>query len=68
MFEKVKLTTEDGRFVDHVIIPKFNPPAGVLILGARFFVFKEQRKGIKIYSETMAWLVLDQEQYKSLGL
>jgi len=73
MFEKVRLITIHNEFVADVVIPRFNPPAEVLIWGSRCFVFRTHRvdndpRGKRIYQEGMMWPVLPQEQYEGLEL
>jgi hypothetical protein len=67
MFERVWLVIRDDRFVASVVIPRFNPPADVLLWGERWFVFRdEDANKLRTYREGMMWPVLPQEQYKGL--
>lgn len=71
MFEAVRLVTRDDQFVADVIIPRFNPPADILLWGERWFIFRDEDKyhnGLRFYREGMMWPVLPQEQYKGLEL
>lgn len=68
MFERVRLVTRDNLLVEDVVIPRFGPPAEVLIWGERCFTYREERDGRKIYSEALMWPVLPQEQYQGLEL
>jgi hypothetical protein len=66
MFERVRLETRDNQLVADVIVPRFNPPADVLIWGERCFVFqKEDKTKLRIYREGMMWPVLPQAQYEN---
>jgi hypothetical protein len=69
MFERVRLVTRDYKFVASVVIPRFTPPADVLLWGERSFVFsrRDWRKRL-VYREGVLWVVQPQEQYAGLGL
>lgn len=54
MFEKIRLLTRDGGFVHEAEVPRFTPPAEVLVWGARVFVRRENGE----YREGMAFYVL----------
>lgn len=67
MFERVRLITGMNAFVATVVIPRFTPPADVLIWGDRCFIFRvEDKYGQKVYREGMMWPVLPQEQYEGM--
>lgn len=69
MFERVWLVTRDDQFVADVVVPRFNPPADVLLWGERWFVFRdEDANKLRTYREGMMWPVLPQGQYKGLPL
>lgn len=58
MFERIKLVTRDGRFVVKVTIPKFTPPADVILWSERWFCAPEVKRGFLTYREGMMWPAL----------
>lgn len=42
LMETIKLSTSTGEFVANVQIPKFTPPADVVLWGARFFIRSDE--------------------------
>ena len=63
MFESVRLVNRDNQFVEEVVIPRFNPPADVVLWGSRFFIYRDDENGQRTYREGMLWPVLDQALY-----